>query len=175
MADVSPAVIWNFLNARYTVVCPNFRLLPEARWAEMMSDITNLGPWLRRLPYYLSADFDPKRTYKLIVFGNSVGAHLAILTVWNDLVVQIHQLICRPRHTSGRSNPQVFPRSVGLQILTMFHILRKTDTSLFHVWTQQMLRLFARQPTSSIPHLQVSPLPRRAKERHEQLWQGECS
>jgi acetyl esterase/lipase len=88
--DYSRPLFYHFLSLGFMVTAMDYRLLPETKLDGQMDDVRDVEAWLRNnLAQEVKEYFSQIQDDKIIVVGASAGAHLALLTVSLEEIVDL--------------------------------------------------------------------------------------
>jgi acetyl esterase/lipase len=88
--DYSRPLFYHFLSLGFIVTAMDYRLLPETKLEGQMDDVRDVEAWLRNnLAQEVTEYFSQIQDDKIIVVGASAGAHLALLTVSHEEIVDL--------------------------------------------------------------------------------------
>jgi acetyl esterase/lipase len=89
--DYSRPLFHDFLSLGFIVTSMDYRLLPETKLEGQLEDIRDVEHWLRNgLGPEVKESFRGIQDDKIIVVGASAGAHLALLTVGLQSILQLY-------------------------------------------------------------------------------------
>jgi len=71
------------------VVCPNYRLYPDAKYPEFIEDVAAVAAWVKNHPE------EVKGCQKVIIGGSSAGGYLSMMLYFDDRYLGKYGLSCR--------------------------------------------------------------------------------